>query len=55
MKQIPQVQKYMTAMSHTVGKDISMDIALELMRTHRIRHLPVQDAGKLVGIEPVRK
>jgi acetoin utilization protein AcuB len=50
MKQIPRIEKYMTAMPHTVGKDISMDVALDMMRTHRIRHIPVQDAGKLVGV-----
>lgn len=50
MKQMPQIQKVMTAMPHTIGKDIPLKTALNLMREHRIRHLPVQDGGKLVGI-----
>ncbi len=50
MKQMPTIQKFMTAMPHTVGKDIPIKKALELMREHQIRHLPVQEAGKLVGV-----
>jgi acetoin utilization protein AcuB len=50
MKQMPQIQKFMTAMPHTVGRDIPLKTALSMMREHHIRHLPVQDGGKLVGI-----
>jgi acetoin utilization protein AcuB len=50
MKQIPMIQKFMTAMPHTVGKDIPLKSALNLMREYQIRHLPVQDGGRLVGI-----
>lgn len=50
MKQIPKIDKYMTAMPHTIGKDIPIGKALEMMRTHQIRHLPVQEGGKLVGV-----
>jgi len=50
MKQIPKIEKYMTPMPHTVGKDITIEKALDLMRDHRIRHLPVQEGGKLVGV-----
>jgi acetoin utilization protein AcuB len=50
MKQMPQIQKHMTSMPHTIGKDIPIKTALSMMREHRIRHLPVQDGGKLVGI-----
>jgi acetoin utilization protein AcuB len=50
MKAMPQIQKVMTPMPHTIGKDIPMTKALELMREHQIRHLPVQDGGQLVGI-----
>lgn len=50
MKQMPQIQKYMTAMPHTIGKDIPLKTALTMMREHRIRHLPVQDGGKLIGV-----
>ncbi len=50
MKQIPKIEKFMTPMPHTVGKDIPVETALDLMRTHRIRHIPVQEGGKLVGV-----
>ncbi len=50
MKQIPKIEKYMTPMPHTIGSKIPMDKAIDLMRTHRIRHLPVQEEGKLVGV-----
>ena len=50
MKQIPKIEKYMSPMPHTVGKDIPMNKALDIMRSQRIRHLTVQDGGKLVGV-----
>ncbi len=50
MKQMPQIQKVMTTMPHTIGEDIPMTKALELMREHRIRHLPVLAGGSLVGV-----
>lgn len=50
MKQMPKIDKVMTPMPHTIGKDISIKKAMELMREYRIRHLPVQEEGKLVGI-----
>lgn len=50
MKQAPRIDKYMTAMPHTIGKDIPIKKALEMMREHQIRHLPVYDGGKLVGV-----
>lgn len=50
MKQMPTISKYMTPMPHTVGKDIPISKALEIIREYRIRHLPVQDGGVLVGV-----
>lgn len=50
MKQIPQIQKYMTPMPHTIGVDIPVKTALSMMREHRFRHLPVQKGGELVGV-----
>jgi acetoin utilization protein AcuB len=44
------VAAYMTRSPHTVGKDQSLTVAHEIMRAHRIRHLPVLDGGKLVGV-----
>jgi len=50
MKQMPMIEKYMTAMPHTINAKLAVQEALDMMRTHRIRHLPVQHSGKLVGI-----
>jgi acetoin utilization protein AcuB len=50
MKQVPQIQKFMTSMPQTIEKGQSLKAALSIMREHRIRHLPVQDSGKLIGI-----
>lgn len=50
MKHMPPIQKFMTVVPQTIGKDIELKVALSMMRQHRIRHLPVQEGGKLVGI-----
>ena len=49
-KPIPSIQKYMTYAPHTVGAEQPMTQAHRMMREHRIRHLPVLHAGKIVGI-----
>ena len=50
MKQMPMIEKVMTPMPHTVGNDIPVKTAYDLMKQHRIRHLPVQKGGELVGV-----
>ena len=40
----------MTVMPHTINYTVPINTAFEMMREHRIRHLPVQNAGNLVGI-----
>ncbi|WKZ56079.1 MAG: CBS domain-containing protein [Bdellovibrionota bacterium] len=44
------IRDVMTAMPHTIGVDQKISTAKEMMRTHNVRHLPVNSAGKLVGI-----
>ncbi len=44
------IRAYMTASPHTIGAEQSLDEAHKVMRTHRIRHLPVLHGGKLVGV-----
>lgn len=44
------VEKIMTAPAITVEPDCTVLAALSLMTSRRIRHLPVVDGGKLVGI-----
>ncbi len=50
MKAIPNVSKYMTVHPHTIGLDQTLTKAHEAMREFQIRHLPVLDGGRLVGI-----
>ncbi|HKA91184.1 MAG TPA: CBS domain-containing protein [Haliangiales bacterium] len=40
----------MTASPVTIGRDQTLTVAHKLMREHRIRHLPVLERGRLVGI-----
>ncbi len=47
---IPPISRYMTAQPWTIASDQSLLDAHALMHEHGIRHLPVVDHGKLVGI-----
>jgi acetoin utilization protein AcuB len=49
-KPVPTIQKYMTTCPETIGRDQPMSAAHRLMREHRIRHLPVLEAGRIVGV-----
>jgi CBS domain-containing protein len=44
------VDHYMTPKVFTVSPDQSIEACMELMTDKRIRHLPVLEAGKLVGV-----
>jgi CBS domain-containing protein len=44
------VKNYMTELPHSVGRDISIAKAQEMMREYSCHHLPVLDGGKLVGV-----
>jgi acetoin utilization protein AcuB len=46
----PSIADFMTPGPHSIGRDQSLAAAHRLMREHRIRHLPVLDGGKLVGV-----
>jgi len=46
----PTVERFMTHCPHTIGHDQSLSVAHRLMRQHEIRHLPVLQGGKLVGM-----
>jgi acetoin utilization protein AcuB len=45
-----RVGDYMTPQPHTIGHDQPLVAARRAMREHRIRHLPVLDGGRLVGV-----
>ena len=47
---MPSISRYMTCQPWTIRRDASLAQARDMMREHRIRHLPVLDAGKLVGV-----
>ena len=44
------IRQYMTPSPHTIGAEQTLTVASELMRKHRIRHLPVLRGGSVVGI-----
>lgn len=46
----PIVERFMTHNPVTIAHDESLSRARRLMLTYRIRHLPVVDDGRLVGI-----
>ena len=46
----PTVERFMTHCPHTIGHDQSLSTAHRLMRQYDIRHLPVLQGGKLVGM-----
>jgi acetoin utilization protein AcuB len=50
MAKIIEIQSVMTLCPHSIGSDQELSKAQSLMRQHNIRHLPVREGGKLVGI-----
>ncbi len=44
------IAQFMTRSPHTIGQDQKLSRAHGMMRDHSIRHLPVLDGGKLVGL-----
>jgi len=50
----PAIDRFMTKGLHTIGHDQTLAAAHGMMQEHSIRHLPVLDAGKLVGILSLR-
>jgi acetoin utilization protein AcuB len=49
MKALP-IEQFMTRSPHTIGLDQTLIRAHGMMREHKVRHLPVLDGGKLVGL-----
>ena len=50
MKVVPSLSKFMTTVPHTIGSDQTLAKASQMMAEFRIRHLPVLNGGRLVGI-----
>lgn len=53
-KPIPPVQKYMSTSPFSIGRDQTLERAHEMLREHNIRHLPVLEGGRLVGMVTMR-
>ncbi|NCQ22367.1 MAG: CBS domain-containing protein [Sphingomonadales bacterium] len=45
-----RVEEIMTVEVVTVAPSVSVDECMELMTEHRVRHLPVLDGGRVVGV-----
>ncbi len=45
-----EISSYMSPLTVSVGVDQSLQTASTKMRGHQIRHLPVLDGGRLVGV-----
>ena len=50
MKTVPPVSQVMTAMPHSINSDGSIHKAVDMMREHSFRHLPVQKGGEVIGV-----
>ena len=50
MKQIPSIKSVMTPFPYSVDVGAPIREAQEFMRVHKIRHLPVTDDQKLLGV-----
>jgi len=44
------IRTVMTKSPHTIGQEQTLAVAHQMMREHSVRHLPVLEGGKLVGI-----
>lgn len=47
---MPLIRSAMTPFPHTIDLDAPLDAARHLMRQHHIRHLPVKEGDRLVGL-----
>jgi acetoin utilization protein AcuB len=50
MSKTTSVEKFMTPLPHTINSSMTLQTAREMMRRFGVRHLPVQEAGHLVGV-----
>ena len=50
VRQYPVVREYMTLAPHTIARNQSLATARKVMREHKVRHLPVLDGGRIVGV-----
>jgi len=48
--QYPEIRNYMTAAPYTISPATSLSKAVKTMREHKVRHLPVVDRDKVIGV-----
>lgn len=46
----PTIQKFMTMQPHSIESTATLKQALDMMSKFKVRHLPVEKSGKVVGI-----
>ena len=51
---MPTLSRYMTPWPRTIARNATMAEAYRLMRRHGIRHLPVMDGDRVVGLVSLR-
>lgn len=49
-KPIPTIMKYMSTSPHSIGTDQTVATAMDFMKEHHIRHLPILKGGRLEGV-----
>jgi acetoin utilization protein AcuB len=45
-----EIREYMTPSPHTIARNRSLSTAGRMMRDNHLRHLPVLDGGRIVGV-----
>ena len=50
VRQYPAIRQCMTIAPHTIARHLSLSSAAAMMREHQVRHLPVLDGGKIIGV-----
>lgn len=46
----PTIEELMTPAPHTIGAEVTVEAAREMMAEFGVRHLPVRDDGRLIGV-----
>lgn len=50
VRQYPVVRDYMTPAPHSIARNRSLSVAGRMMRDNHVRHLPVLDGSRMVGV-----
>jgi acetoin utilization protein AcuB len=50
VRQYPTIREYMTPSPHTIARTRSLAAAGQALKDNHIRHLPVLDGGRIVGM-----